>query len=382
MYKLSIAVPTKDRFDYLKYLIDAYLEINTEYIELVISDNSNTNELCFDYLKKISNNNIKYYHSQVQMSQAENCNYAISKCNGKFVTLLGDDDCISAKILDVTKYMEEMNIQSSYFTKIIYRWPDVELSKENIRNKLTANAHLRIPVVTGKITSLNTTDELVRCLQEGFHRLGKMPRVYHGIIEKKILDTVYTKTGTYFPGPSPDMASSVALSLVVSSHVIIDYPYIFSGQGFNSAAGLGLRNKHKGNLSEIHFLPKNIEDLWDNRIPKIWTGETIYIISAISALKSMSREDLINKTDFSNHYANFLSNHREYKSMVIDKIHENDISLYLILFRVFLIHIRKWLSLIKWNFLKRSKKEKNLNYYKVPNSIMAAKIADSKIGNL
>ena len=56
---LSIVVPTKNRYYYLKYLIRLVDNLHSEEVELVIQDNSDYNNEFVEYLKKKSFNH--YY---------------------------------------------------------------------------------------------------------------------------------------------------------------------------------------------------------------------------------------------------------------------------------------------------------------------------------
>ena len=49
---LSIVVPTKDRYKYLKYLIELIASFNSDEVELVIQDNSEDNKEILDFLKE------------------------------------------------------------------------------------------------------------------------------------------------------------------------------------------------------------------------------------------------------------------------------------------------------------------------------------------
>jgi hypothetical protein len=130
--------------------------------------------------------------------------------------------------------------------------------------------------------------------------------VYHGIVSRAALDEVYERTGTFFPGPSPDMASAVALSYVVKRHMHIDAPFIVSGQSPKSTGGLGSRHAHVGDLKSLSHLPSNIDEAWDSRIPFLWTGPTIWAQSALQAVRAMEKDKDLTKFRFSYLYAAFV----------------------------------------------------------------------------
>ena len=61
---------------------------------------------------------------------------------------------------------------------------------------------------------LDVKSELKKVIKDGFGTLGLLPKVYQGVVSRQLLDKLYDKCGTYFPGPSPDMANAVALSIL------------------------------------------------------------------------------------------------------------------------------------------------------------------------
>jgi glycosyltransferase involved in cell wall biosynthesis len=276
-------------------------------IELLIQDNSDNNEEIIQYLKENTSENIKYVYNQKHMTVSENFSEGILNSSGKYICMLGDDDTVSSKIIEITKYMDNNNIESAVFNRAYYKWPDVKTKVHNIPN-------LTIPKCSGKIEIIDPQQELLNCLQKGTISLFKLPEIYQGIVKRSTVDKLYDKCNTYFPGASPDMALAIALSLVVKSHIYVDAPYTLSGYAFNSAGGQGARHQHKGKLKDMKFLPNDIEEKWEVNIPMVWTGSTIYAESAHKALKAMGREDFIKKFNYSYHYAYFLIFEPEYFS--------------------------------------------------------------------
>ena len=130
-----------------------------------------------------------------------------------------------------------------------------------------------------------------------------MPRVYHGLTSRKCLDQIKEKTGSYFPGPSPDMASSLAISLFARKAVYISDYLMVSGYGFKSARGEGNRQAHYGKISEKPWLPKDTEEKWDKEIPGIFSGETIIAESLSRCLRALGREDLLKRYSYGILYA-------------------------------------------------------------------------------
>src|SRR5690606_16959441 len=125
--------------------------------------------------------------------------------SGKYVTIIGDDDIVTEELFNILEIIENQGISSAIFNKAIYKWPDVVYKRHKLRFLNIRTPQLTIPHFKGKITIINPMQELVKTLESGAKGLLKMPNVYHGIVERKLLDEIYKITGSYFPGPSPDM---------------------------------------------------------------------------------------------------------------------------------------------------------------------------------
>lgn len=331
-YLLSIIVPLKNNYICTKAIIETFNSIRGSGIELIIHDNTSENNEIVDYLKGIDTSNIKYYYNSDNITMTENFNLGISKANGRYICIIGADDNITEEIISVTKYMVNNNIESAVFHKATYRWPGMRF---RIHKKLPS---LIIPKCNGKILNIDVYREFSKQLKKGMTSIGKLPEPYHGIIKKEVLEKVRKLTGDYIPGACPDMALAVSLSQAVEKHIYIDAPIVISGQCYNSAGGKGARREHKGLLREMPFLARDIESKWPARIPKIWTGPTIYADSAHSALLAMGKENLFKKFNYARSYANLISFFPEYYNLVNPYIKDNihlRLSVYIYIFMIF-----------------------------------------------
>lgn len=303
---LSIVVPTKNREEYLKSFIDLYTSFDTSKTELVIQDNSDNKNDIGKYIEKYPKSNIVYNYIQEPMPVILNSELAILNSRGKYVCFMGDDDLLSKHIVTVVEKMDKIEADSVIFKKATYNWPGMQYKTHTFPN-------LIIPKFTGRIYSINPKAEYNKLLRKGATELAEIPQLYHGVIKRTVLDEIKSTTGTFFPGPSPDMAIAACLSCFVRSHFYIDAPIISSGKSPKSAAGLGAKHEHKGEIKTMSFLPSDIEEKWDQRLPFIWTGPTIYAQSAIEAIKAMGREKDLKKLNFTYFYAYFDTFCSEYK---------------------------------------------------------------------
>lgn len=309
---LSVVVPTRNRYFYLKYLIRLVESFQSDEIELVIQDNSDSNHEILDYLNKGEYKFVKYDYIKEQLPMSDNSDRAILNSAGEYICFLGDDDGLTRYTLDVVKWMKLHDVEAVKPADLFYYWPDADQCRG-----VSQSAQINYEKFTGSIKFISGYDELIKVLKGGIANRGNMPLVYHAIVSRIALDRVFMKCGTYFPGNSPDIANAVALSLVINKFALIDLPLSFSGNCLHKGGGLGSPGKKYPLLiSDMPWFRNNAEINWDYRIPRVAVGETIWPESALNALKEMGREDLIFSVDFYRMYANFTTKHPTLKNFL------------------------------------------------------------------
>lgn len=308
---LSIAVPTKNRYEYLKYLIELVASFASDEIELVIQDNSDNNSEILEYINNKQAPFVKYFYRTGIISMTGNCDYAIQNCTGEYVCLIGDDDGVTRYVIDAVKWMKQNDFTILKSSFSIYKWPSfITPSYYDVKATALFNHYsLKYRIVDCK-------ESLKKLLSSGIDSLDYMPKLYNGIVKRDVLDRIFKQTGSYSPGPSPDMANAVSLAMEEDYFVYIDAPIIIGGH--SSHLG-GDANKHKNKMARLEDQPiiaKKDVDNWDPRIPKIWAAMAVWPESAITALKAYNSE-YIKYVDFEKIYKIFIYEHKTAADLAI-----------------------------------------------------------------
>lgn len=297
---LSIVIPTKNRYETLFPVVEALLKyIEGSDYEIVIQDNSDCNQFAIDKVKLIDDSKVKYFYSPMQMSVSENSSLAISKSSGQYITFIGDDDMVSPYILKIVASMISSGTDCLTFSCGHFYWKDLIFNKKYLFHYPSTLQYPRH--ISLEIEILSSEVELKKVLQTGGTKIGGLPRLYHGIVKKEILEQVRMKFGSYVPGSSPDMALAVALSCVVGQYGYVNYPVTVTGNSKNSAGGMGLRGAHVAKIEDVSWLPLNTIETWDNNIPRIWTGSTIYAQNIHEVLQKAGVASLVNYENLYSH---------------------------------------------------------------------------------
>lgn len=294
---LSIVVPTKNRYFYLKYLINLVENLHSDEVELVIQDNSDDNSKFLDYLREKNLPFIRYDYVKGQIPMSENSDRAILNSTGEYICFLGDDDGFTKYLIDGVRWMKDNDIEAVKPAEVTYSWPDAPQGK---------SAEMSYYPFSGEIKYLSAYDELINVLKSGIQDRGKMPMAYHAVVSRVALDKVYAIAGTFFPGNSPDISNAVSLSLVIDKFALVNEPWAYSGNSAYKGGGVFAKGNSEPGITEIPWFRPNPEERWCKKVPKIASKSNIWADSAIETLINMHREDLIDKINFNELYANFI----------------------------------------------------------------------------
>ena len=371
-YILSIVVPTKNRYKYLYSLIEQVKYIDDKRIELVIQDNSDNNEEFKNYLENNEYPFISYFWDDNNYTVCENSDLGVFHATGEYICFVGDDDIISKHLVKFVELMQKKRIDGAIFNRAVYDWPGV--TRVN-----THTFNITIPKFSGKLKFLNGIEEQHKILRRCGTSLGYLPSLYQGVVKKSVLDTLREQCGTYFPGPSPDMGIAISLPYYMDKYVYCDAPLVSSGASPKSAAGLGAKHQHKGELKGKSFLPANIEEQWDKRIPMIWTAETIYAYSIFAALKKVHKEQDLQLFDFEYLYAGFSMFDSEYKDLLANPNIEGTYDKKKYYLYIIWLFIQRVYWFIYNRTIKRFSIDGTKHYDEVQNSFEAMKIIDKEI---
>lgn len=313
MYLLSVVIPTKDRYEYLKECLKSLVALNSDKLEIIVQDNTLQNEEILSYISTLDSKHIKYFHDISELSQTENSDLAVSHATGEYCTYIGDDDSLCRSALIAAEYLKKNDLLACVNNVATYHWSDVVFAGKE-------KPALSFDNGEKCIKTLDSQKIMKDFLSWGCQDIKYLPRIYHAIVHRSLLKKIKEKTGSYFPGPSPDMANAVSTLLLVDKYVYIGLPLILSGYSYKSAGGMGLRGAHSGDISSVKQLPANAEKEWSSRIPKVWLGYTVWPESAEKAFIRMNHPEYINRINYSAMYAKIFLKYPNYRKMVIQEI--------------------------------------------------------------
>lgn len=290
-YLLSVVIPTKNRSTYLKNCIYQVFNATNDEVEIIIQDNSDKPILNSETLNSYDKR-IKYFYTNDNLSFVENFESAVKKATGEYVILIGDDDGILPNIIDLVFWAKENNCDA-ITSKILvtYYWPH-----SGAKNyKCTEDkGYIRINNIKNNIYLIDHYKNFIKVIKNAcqFYHSSKIPKIYHGIVKKELVEKIIQKNGKLFSGLSPDIYSSFMISMYAKKVGYSEIPYSIDGNCSKSGAGAQAQGKHEGELKDAPHFNGNTEYQWNKKVPYIYSIQTIWAESALTALEDNKRDDL------------------------------------------------------------------------------------------
>jgi glycosyltransferase involved in cell wall biosynthesis len=91
--KVTIAIPTYNREDYLRIALGSALAQTYPNLEIIVSNNASTDKTS-DFLKQVDDPRLRILEQEHTISMIENWNACLNAASGKYFLLLSDDDTL------------------------------------------------------------------------------------------------------------------------------------------------------------------------------------------------------------------------------------------------------------------------------------------------
>lgn len=124
--KFSVLLPTRNRLDLLSYAIETVRKQDYDDWELIVSDNCSDEDV-EGHVRSLGDPRIKYFRTEKFVPVTDNWNNALEKCDGDYVIMLGDDDCLMKGYFSTLKEIIEKygSPDLVYTSAFLYAYPGV-----------------------------------------------------------------------------------------------------------------------------------------------------------------------------------------------------------------------------------------------------------------
>lgn len=281
---LSIAVPTHNRARYAIHAVRSLLALQDARLEVVVSDTSTDGELAQWVADSgcSKDSRLVYRRSAQKLDMTGNHNAALAACRGDYVCLIGDDDTITADAVDAAAWAREQQVGAIAPNVVAnYVWPD-------FRSRYFGTGHasrLYVARQMGRGFMVDAAQALELALAHAAQGTDGLPKIYHGIVERRLLERVRERSGQYFHGSSPDVSGAVGLAMCCERFLVVDYPLTIPGASGGSNTGRSAMNTHKGRLDQESQTSAFEKQGWSAGVPKFFSVETVWAHAALETIR-------------------------------------------------------------------------------------------------
>ena len=233
--KFYIIIPTRNRFETLKYSIQTCINQNYENLEIIISDNASTDNTQ-NILNDFSDPRLKYQRSEKLLPMLYSWEFALSAVKEPgFVHFMGDDNGLTddavERVFEITR-QTKLNIVLS--SLIQYTWPSL----------IVKHGFLSIPkgqnlYIINSLFALKSTYNLF----VGFDRL---PTINASFVHTDVINKVKNLFGgKYFIASNPDVCSAIANAFIEKEYIYSGKPFVVNGASVHSNGMQGGNSSNK-----------------------------------------------------------------------------------------------------------------------------------------
>ncbi len=292
---LSVAIPTHNRERYAKAAIRSLLALPDPDIEIVVSDTSHDQSLreALEAEGLLTDGRLIYQKPTVQLDMTGNHNAALARCRGRYVCLIGDDDTVTPELPQAARWAASRDLDVLVPNVVAsYVWPD-------FRSRYFGSAHAgRLYFskdLNANVQVIDAGVALESALRDATQGTDGLPKLYHGLASRDLLEQIRQSTGNYVHGSSPDMSLAIALTQVCRKFLTVNYPLTVPGASGGSNTGRSAMNQHKGRMGADSQTRAFLTQGWSKGVPRFYSVETVWAHAALDTLQIMAPERV---TDF------------------------------------------------------------------------------------
>lgn len=287
MTKLSIIIPTHNREKCAIETVDSILELLGD-VQVIVCDSSDEDILAKHFSGEAFESRVKYIRTTKSISVVDNFNLGLRSADGEYLVFLGDDDFVSREIMDIVNWASQHSVDSVKFNfPALYYWRGFQHATRGD----VYSGTLHVAEYTGDVSLYDAKKSISPALSNFGGGVFNMPRAYAGMISSSLARRIVDKYGALFGGVSPDIYSSLLISIEAEKCILVDYPIIVPGASSLSTTGQSNSGAHYGKLRENPHISAFKDLVWDKKIPEFYSVPTVWSYSLLKAVEKVKGEN-------------------------------------------------------------------------------------------
>ena len=276
----TICIPTRNRQRYCIEAIKAIAESGETDIEVIVADNSDDPDILDSFFRTELNDDRFRLLSPLPepLSMIDNWERTIAEVRGRWVTVIGDDDHIDPRVIQILRRYERehSDLEAVSWARMSYNWPDNR--KINTIASVPAGHETHIP------RRKQLHDQLYRWSQR-----EKRPScgfgIYHGAVRRSLMQRIKRKYGNrFFEQPTVDFDNSCKVIREAKGMVHCQRPFSVLGAcGASNSSGTQSFEAMQKLVDEFYRELDNDEQIQGDDFPFSPRLPGLAVISSIAA---------------------------------------------------------------------------------------------------
>jgi hypothetical protein len=282
---LSVVIPTYNRARYAVSCLESLLGIQDPRLQIAVHDTSGSDDLERIVAARFSDERLLYVHKPVRLTTTENHAAAMGLATGEYVCMIGDDDTIFPEAVDAAAWAARRGVEAIAPRVVAnYAWPDFRSRVFGMGH--AGRVYFRTRFGTGAVVDSDAA--LKRGLTLAAQEPDCLPKIYHGIVKRSVLERIRLQSGAYFHGASAHLSGAVGIALTIPRYLELDYPLTLPGASGGSFSGLAALNALHGDFRSAILSGPFAQSEWPVEIPGFFSTETIWAHAAVTTLQRLA----------------------------------------------------------------------------------------------
>jgi glycosyltransferase involved in cell wall biosynthesis len=262
--EFSVVIPTRNRQLSARLTVRTVLEALGADAEVVVADNSDT-PLTLDF----DDPRLKLIRSKTLLAMPDNWESALQAARGEWIVLLSDKCRLVPGALELLRKLAGSRYSAvTYFRSVLVQdlredQPSQKEMWESSPGILSRPAHspYSAPIESASVVKSWFNDLMYT---------GRPPMLYNALVNRRIVDNVIARYGSFFVGVAPDISSSLSILTETAEYLETNVPATIlhfptqqrsdwsNGHAFQVGAETGNRfiSEFRGSPFERYRLPK------------------------------------------------------------------------------------------------------------------------------
>ena len=224
--KFSVLLPTRNRLELLRYAVESVRRQELQDWEVIVSDNDSAEDIR-GFVSSLGDSRIRYFRTERFVPVTDNWNSALSRAQGDYVIMLGDDDCLlPGYFRTMTGLIERFRDPDCiYCDAVQFAYPGVIPGHEKGFVQTSYSDLLRgraEPFVLGREEALAGVRKSMSLWFSFSYNMQ------HSLVRRRFIDSLSAQ-GPFYQSPYPDYYASNVILLTARSIVMVPKPLVAIG---------------------------------------------------------------------------------------------------------------------------------------------------------